>query len=79
MKKNKQDKLKRNHNLNINNNRPEFEIIGLHLNSEGQSCSMHSHCGMHVQAGDAVLLIHYVVTIREGAEPEDAINKDDNP
>jgi hypothetical protein len=60
-------------NDNNNNNYPQFEIIGLHLCSEGRSCTMHSHCGMHVQVGDILRLVHMVVTIRQGGQPEDAI------
>jgi hypothetical protein len=56
----------------MDDNKPEFEIVGLHLNSEGRSCTMHSHCGMHVQVGDVLRLVHHVVTIRANGQPEDA-------
>jgi FtsP/CotA-like multicopper oxidase with cupredoxin domain len=62
-----------NNSNNTNDNKPHFEIVGLHLNSGGRTCTMHSHCGMHVQVGDILRLVLIVVTIRPGQPPEDAI------
>jgi hypothetical protein len=56
-----------------NNNKPEFEIISLHWNREGRSCFMHSHCVIHAQDEDILLLLHHDVTIGESTEPEHSI------
>jgi hypothetical protein len=52
---------------------PEFEIVGLHHNSNGRSCCQHTTCGMHVKVGDVLRLVHVVLQLRAGGEPEDAI------
>jgi hypothetical protein len=52
---------------------PDFEIVGLHHNSNGRSCCQHTTCGMHVSVGDVLRLLHVVVRIREEGQPEDAI------
>jgi hypothetical protein len=52
---------------------PEFEIVGLHHNSNGRSCCQHTTCGMSVVVGDVLRLVHVVLQIREGSPPEDAI------
>jgi hypothetical protein len=60
-------------NLNDNNTRPEFEIIGLHHNTEGRRCTLHTHCGMHVYNNDVLRLVFYVAQVRPDKAPEDAI------
>jgi hypothetical protein len=52
---------------------PEFEIVGLHHNSQGRCCVMHSHCGMHVLEGDVLRLVRVVTQISDDCEPEEAI------
>jgi hypothetical protein len=52
---------------------PDFEVVGLHHNTEGRACCIHSHCGKHVQENDVLRLVHFVAQIREHADPEDAI------
>jgi hypothetical protein len=52
---------------------PEFEIVGLHHNSQGRSCTMHTHCGKHVLEGDVVRLVRVVLRVNEMKEPEEAI------
>jgi hypothetical protein len=52
---------------------PEFEIVGLHHNSQGRYCTMHSHCGKHVLEGDILRLVGCVMQVSEEKEPEAAI------
>ena len=52
---------------------PEFEIVGLHHNSQGRCCTMHSHCGMHVLEGDVLRLVRCITQINEDTAPEEAI------
>jgi hypothetical protein len=52
----------------------KFEIVGLHHNSQGRSCTMHSHCGKHVLEGDILQLVRVVIQIRDDKEPEEAIS-----
>jgi hypothetical protein len=52
---------------------PEFEMVGLHHNSQGRCCTMHSHCGKHVEEGDVLRLVHVVVPLGPDEPPEDAI------
>jgi hypothetical protein len=59
-------------NLNVED-LPEFEIVGLHHNSNGRTCCQHTCCGTHVNVGDVLRLLHVVVQVREGGAPEDAI------
>jgi hypothetical protein len=52
---------------------PEFEIVGLHHNSQGRSCTMHEHCGKHVLEGDVLRLVRVVLQVTQDKEPEEAI------
>jgi hypothetical protein len=52
---------------------PEFEMVGLHHNSQGRCCSMHSHCGKHVEEGDVLRLVKIVVQLGPDEPPEEAI------
>ena len=40
----------------------DFEIIGLHRNSKGQSCCCHETCGLHVSKNDILRIVKTVVT-----------------
>jgi hypothetical protein len=60
--------------MNLNDNqRPEFKIIGLHHNTEGRCCTLHTHCGMHVYNNNVLRLVHYVAQVRPDKPLEDAI------
>lgn len=54
------------------NNKPEFEIVGLHCNSEGRSCTAHDICGKYVNTNDVLRLVSFIATVRD-KDPEEAI------
>jgi hypothetical protein len=54
------------------NNKPEFEIIGLHHCTEGRSCTIHPVCGLEVNNNDVLRLVPFVAQIW-GSAPEEAI------
>jgi hypothetical protein len=55
-----------------NNNKPLFEVIGLHHGTEGRSCLDHIVCGLAIEPFDTLCLVPFLATI-DGHPPEDAI------
>jgi hypothetical protein len=60
-------------NLDADDKVPQFEVVGLHHNTKGCRCCIHSHCGKHLRPNDILCLVYFVAQIRNDAEPEDAI------
>ena len=43
----------------------ELEIVGLDGDANGRSCTAHDVCGEHVAVGDALHLVHCIVTCND--------------
>ena len=46
----------------------DFEIVGLHRNSNGRSCCCHETCGLHVSKNDVLRIVKTVVTVDNQTE-----------